>query len=108
MKVAASPQIYKGRCRKVVCKSLVMYTALKGFRVQGSGLVRGAMPESLRWQFFPVSPAFPSRGRCPAGADRALAACKRAGRSVSSRRFMKAPERRSASIFVKGAMPEGY
>ena len=31
-----------GRCPKVVCKSLVMYTALKGFRVQGSGLVRGA------------------------------------------------------------------
>ena len=26
-----------GRCPKVVCKSLVMYTALKGFRVQGSG-----------------------------------------------------------------------
>ena len=26
-----------GRCSKVVCKSLVMYTALKGFRVQGSG-----------------------------------------------------------------------
>ena len=25
-----------GRCPKVVCKSLVMYTALKGFRVQGS------------------------------------------------------------------------
>ena len=37
MKVAASPQIYMGRCPKVVCKSLVMYTALKGFRVQGSG-----------------------------------------------------------------------
>ena len=26
-----------GRCPKVVCKSLMMYTALKGFRVQGSG-----------------------------------------------------------------------
>ena len=25
-----------GRCPKVVCKSLMMYTALKGFRVQGS------------------------------------------------------------------------
>ena len=27
-----------GQCPKVVCKSLVMYTALKGFRVQGSGV----------------------------------------------------------------------
>ena len=37
MKVAASPQIYMGRCTKAVCKSLVMYTALKGFRVQRGG-----------------------------------------------------------------------
>ena len=43
----------------------------------------------------PLRSPFPSRGRCPAGADRALAVLKRVGRSVSSRRFMKAPEWRS-------------
>ena len=116
MKVAASPQIYKGRCPKVVFKSPV--TSHKSLCApnphsltthpcfQTSGLACGAMSEGLRWQVSPVSPAFPSRGRCPAGADRALAACKRAGRSVSSRRFMKAPERRSASIYVKGRCPK--
>ena len=40
---------------------------------------------------FPYRQAFPSRGRCPEGADRAQAVGKRIGRSVSSRRFTKAP-----------------
>ena len=48
------------------------------FRVQGSRFkVQGSR---VRWRLrrmldngIPVSPAFPSRGRCPAGADRALA-----------------------------------
>ena len=48
-----------------------------------------------------VSSAFPSKGRCPEGADRAPAAGKRAGRSVSSTSFMRVPERRSASIYIK-------
>jgi len=55
-----------------------------GFRVQGSGfrvvvaaspqIIYEAMPEGLRWQVSLISPAFPSRGRYPVGADRALAA----------------------------------
>ena len=46
--------------------------------------------------------AFPSRGRCPVGADRAQAACKRAGRSVSSTSFMKAPYPPFRAVFYKG------
>ena len=48
-----------------------------GFRVQGSGF-NGF--NGFRWRLrrslddgIPVSSAFPSRGRCPAGADRAPA-----------------------------------
>mgnify|MGYP006932653841 CR=1 FL=1 len=70
-----------------------------GFRVQGSG---------LSWRLcrilddgILVSSAFPSRGRCPEGADRAQAARKRAGKSVSSTSFVRVPERRSASIYIK-------
>ena len=63
-----------------------MYTVLKGSRFrkirneelgirnEGSGfaaIFKWAMPEGLRWRVFLASPAFPSRGRCPAGADRA-------------------------------------
>ena len=55
------------------------------FRVQGSRFkvqdcgggfaanIYGAMPEGLLIAGIPVSSAFPSRGRCPEGADRALA-----------------------------------
>ena len=41
-----------------------------GFKVQGSG---GGFAAFLEDGIL-VSPAFPSRGRCPEGADRALAA----------------------------------
>ena len=51
--------------------------SLKGFRVQGSGF-KGL--KGFRWRLrrilddgIPVSSAFPSRGRCSEGADRALA-----------------------------------
>ena len=44
--------------------------------------------------------AFPSRGRCPVGADRALAAGKRAGKIISSAPLTKVPERRK-----KGSQP---
>ena len=58
-----------------------------GFRVQGSGFkVQGSRFNGFngfngfRWRLrrilddgIPVSSAFPSRGRCPVGADRALA-----------------------------------
>ena len=54
-----------------------------GFRVQGSGFrVQGSgfKVQGFRWRLrrilddgIPVSSAFPSRGRCPEGADRALA-----------------------------------
>ena len=37
----------------------------------------------------PTPKAFPSRGRCPKGADRALAVRKRVGKYVSSRRKMR-------------------
>ena len=58
--------------------------SLKGFRVQGSGFkVQGSGFNGFngfRWRLrrilddgIPVSSAFPSRGRCPEGADRALA-----------------------------------
>ena len=48
------------------------------FKVQGCGggfaaNIYGAMPEGLLIAGIPVSSAFPSRGRCPEGADRALA-----------------------------------
>ena len=63
MKVAASPQIYKGRCRKVVCKSLVMYTALKGFRVSPWGDVRKfAMAGFPRIASLPLEGKVPRRG----------------------------------------------
>ena len=38
-----------------------------GMKVAASQQVYGAMSEGLRWQVFRVSPAFPSRGRCPVG-----------------------------------------
>ena len=55
------------------------------FRVQVA-----ASPSFFRRWYSRIA-AFPSRGRCPVGADRALAVRKRAGRSISSRRFMKVP-----------------
>ena len=45
------------------------YFAFIWFRVQGS---RGGFAAFLD-DDYPVSPAFPSRGRCPEGADRTLA-----------------------------------
>ena len=63
--VAASPQIYMGRCPKV-----------------------------CGWQVSLVSPAFPAWGRCPVGADRTLAEGKRAGKIISSAPLTKVPERR--------------
>ena len=54
-----------------------------GFRVPGSGSGSGSRFNGFRWRLrrilddgIPVSSAFPSRGRCPEGADRALAAGK--------------------------------
>ena len=78
-----------------------------GFRVQGSGFkVQGSRFKGFRWRLrrilddgIPVSSAFPSRGRCPEGADRALAAGKTdeksrevhgiCGKSVSHSRMKK-------------------
>ncbi|MBD9031995.1 MAG: hypothetical protein EGR19_07315 [Dialister sp.] len=51
------------------------------FRVQGLGFKRFKGFKGFRWRLrrilddgIPVSAAFPSRGRCPEGADRAQAA----------------------------------
>ena len=47
-----------------------------GIRNEGGGFAANiyvAMPEGLRWRVSLVSSAFPSRGRCPEGADRAQA-----------------------------------
>ena len=84
-----------------------------GFRVQGSGFqvqvqvqVQGSRFNGFRWRLrrilddgIPVSSAFPSRGKCPEGADRALAAGKTdeksrevhgiCGKSVSHSRMKK-------------------
>ena len=67
MKVAASLQIYKGRCRKVVCKSLVMYTALKGFRVQGSGFRVSLWGDARKFAMagFPRIASLPFEGKVP-------------------------------------------
>ena len=43
-----------------------------GFKVQGSGFRGGGFAAFLD-DDYPVSSAFSSRGRCPEGADRALA-----------------------------------
>ena len=70
----------------------------KGFKVQKVQGSKGSRFKGFRWRLrrilddgIPVSPAFPSRGRCPEGADRALAAGKRVGRNISSTSFMRVP-----------------
>ncbi len=51
-----------------------------------------AMGKAVKREYRCSAPkAFPSRGRCPEGADRALAAGKREGKYVSSRRKMRVP-----------------
>ena len=103
--MAASPQIYMGRCPKVC-----------GWQVS---LVSPAFPAWGRLRYektaFPITSkrihayvkkrittdkAFPLRGRCPIGADRAQAAGKRAGKIISSAPLTKVPERRK-----KGSQP---
>ena len=84
---------YKGRCPKVVSSHQPLKTPHSCFQTTGfNGFKR------FRWRLrrilddgILVSSAFPSRGRCPEGADRAPAVCKRVGKCVSSRRFTKAP-----------------
>ena len=72
---------------------------MKGFRVQGSGFkwfkvqrvqrVRRILDDGI-----PVSSAFPSRGRRPEGADRALAA----GKTDEKTEKCAAPERKRESL----------
>ena len=93
---------YKGRCPKVVRVTSRSKPLIPAFKLRGSTGSKGSKGSTGSGGGFAamlddgilVSSAFPSRGRCPVGADRALAVCKRAGRSISHRRFMKAPERR--------------
>ena len=76
--VAASPRIYMGRCPKIFWDAAML-----------------------------VSPAFPSRGRCPEGADRAPAVWKEVGKCGSSRRFTRVPKRRwRGPSFTMRLMPK--
>ena len=70
--------VYKGRCPKVVSSHQPLKTTHPCFQTTGFNGFRRF--KGFRWRLrrilddgIPVSSAFPSRGRCPEGADRAQA-----------------------------------
>ena len=75
-------KFYKGRCPKVVSSPQPLEATHPCFQATGfNGFRRFKGFKGFRWRLrrilddgIPVSSAFPSRGRCPEGADRALAA----------------------------------
>ena len=84
MVVAAAPQIYMGRCLKdgsqvTSHQSPVTHFCFKGTTGSAGLTGEGGGFAGMLVDGIPVSRAFPSRGRCPGGADRAQAVCKRDG-----------------------------
>ena len=78
---ALCADFYKERCPKVVSSHQLLETTHPCFQTTGfNGFRRFKGFKGFRWRLrrilddgILVSPAFPSRGRCPVGADRAPA-----------------------------------